>query len=89
VALFVGIATLGIGTGLSAAPLQSLMARDGPAAVVLLRTVERLGAVIGPLMAASLLPLLAYGGTMAAIGATMLTATLVFAAFSARERTPQ
>ena len=88
VALFVGIATLGIGTGLSAAPLQSLMARDGPAAVVLLRTVERLGAVIGPLMAASLLPLLAYGGTMAAIGATMLAATLVFAAFSARERTP-
>ena len=87
-ALFVGIATLGVGTGLSAAPLQSLMARDGPAAVVLLRTVERLGAVIGPLMAASLLPMLAYGGTMAAIGATMLTATLVFAAFSARERTP-
>jgi len=86
-ALFIGIATLGIGTGLSAAPLQSLMVRDGPAAVVLLRTVERLGAVIGPLMAGSLLPLLAYGGTMAAIGAAMLAATLAFAAFYPPERT--
>jgi hypothetical protein len=46
--------------------------------VVLLRTVERLGAVAGPLLAGSLLGLMAYGGVMAAIGAVMGVATLGF-----------
>lgn len=79
VALAVGIATLGIGTGLGAAALQSMIGRDGPPALVLLRTGERLGAVAGPLFAGSLFGLLAYGGTMAAIGVVVLTAILIFA----------
>jgi len=77
-ALMIGIATLGLGTGLSAAALQALLARHGAAAVVLLRTVERMGAVAGPLLAGSLLGLMAYGGVMAAIGAVMGVATLGF-----------
>jgi predicted MFS family arabinose efflux permease len=84
-ALLVGIATLGLGTGLSAAALQASVARDGLGAIVLLRTVERLGAVIGPLLAGSLLAMLAYGGVMVAIGSVMLAATLLFAAASANE----
>ena len=85
-ALIAGIATLGIGTGLSAAALQSLVGREGPAALVLLRTVERLGAMIGPLLAGSLLALVAYGGVMAAIGAVVIAATLVFAALNGSKR---
>ena len=84
-ALAVGIITLGIGTGLSAAPLQSMIGRDGPPALVLLRTGERLGAVAGPLFAGSLFGMLAYGGTMAAIGAVVLTAILVLALSSNRK----
>ncbi|TXH46826.1 MAG: MFS transporter, partial [Burkholderiaceae bacterium] len=78
-ALVAGIAALGIGTGLGAAALQSMIGRDGPPALVLLRTGERLGAVAGPIFAGSLFGLMAYGGTMAAIGAVVLTAILVFA----------
>lgn len=77
--LLAGIVTLGIGTGLGAAALQALIGREGPGALVLLRTGERLGAVAGPLFAGSLLGLLAYGGTMAAIGAVVFAAILVFA----------
>ena len=77
--LFAGIVALGLGTGLSAAALQALASRDGPAAIVLLRTVERLGAVIGPLFVGSLLAVTAWGGAMATVGATMLVATLAFA----------
>jgi predicted MFS family arabinose efflux permease len=84
-ALFAGIAALGLGTGLSAAALQALVARDGPGAVVLLRTVERGGAVVGPLLAGSLLALWAYGGVMVAIGAVMFTATAVFVLAGGRE----
>ena len=87
-ALVVGIATLGIGTGLGAAALQSMIGRDGPPALVLLRTGERLGAVAGPLFAGSLFGLLAYGGTMAAIGAVVLTAILVFALSNGKEPAP-
>ncbi|WP_374481960.1 MFS transporter [Zoogloea sp.] len=85
-ALFAGIAALGIGTGLSAAALQAMLGRNGPAAVVLLRTVERLGAVIGPLLAGSLLTLAAYGGVMAAIGALVILASLGFAFLQTQER---
>ncbi|HMV19030.1 MAG TPA: MFS transporter, partial [Rhodocyclaceae bacterium] len=77
--LFAGIVALGLGTGLSAAALQALASRDGPAAIVLLRTVERLGAVIGPLFVGSLLAVTAWSGAMATVGATMLVATLAFA----------
>jgi len=85
-ALFAGIAALGIGTGLSAAALQAMLGRSGPAAVVLLRTVERLGAVIGPLLAGSLLTLAAYGGVMATIGALVIGATLGFVLLRPQER---
>lgn len=85
-ALFVGIASLGIGTGLSAAALQAMVGRDGPAAVVLLRTVERLGAVIGPLLAGSLLTLAAYGGVMATLGVLVIAATLGFMLLQSQER---
>ncbi|WP_079432576.1 MFS transporter [Zoogloea sp. LCSB751] len=85
-ALFAGIAALGVGTGLSAAALQAMLGHHGPAAVVLLRTVERLGAVIGPLLAGSLLTIAAYGGVMATIGALVIGATLGFALLQALER---
>jgi len=77
-ALIAGVIALGIGTGLGAAALQSMVGREGPAALVLLRAGERLGAVIGPLLASSLLTLMAYGGAMAAIGSVVLAATFVF-----------
>ena len=79
IVVLAGIFSLGLGTGLSAAALQALLARDGPGAVVLLRTVERLGAVVGPLLAGALLGAFAVGGVMAVLGAVMLGATLVFA----------
>ena len=85
----VGIITLGIGTGLGAAPLQSMIGRDGAPALVLLRTGERLGAVAGPLFAGSLFGMLAYGGTMAAIGAVVFTAILVLAlSWNQKDSTP-
>ena len=46
------------------------------------------GAVAGPLFAGSLFGLLAYGGTMAAIGAVVLTAILVFALSNGKEPAP-
>ncbi|TXG98655.1 MAG: MFS transporter [Zoogloea sp.] len=88
-ALVVGIITLGIGTGLGAAPLQSMIGRDGAPALVLLRTGERLGAVAGPLFAGSLFGMLAYGGTMAAIGAVVFAAILVLAlSWNQKDSTP-
>ena len=88
-ALVVGIITLGIGTGLGAAPLQSMIGRDGAPALVLLRTGERLGAVAGPLFAGSLFGMLAYGGTMAAIGSVVFTAILVLElAWNQKDSTP-
>ncbi len=83
--LVAGIAALGIGTGLGSAALQSLVGREGPAALVLLRTGERLGAVAGPLFAGSLLTVMAYGGTMAAIGGVVLAAIAVFALSGTRK----
>ena len=75
-----------VGLGLLAR--WALASRDGPAAIVLLRTVERLGAVIGPLFVGGLLALTAWGGAMAAVGATMLCATLAFALWARADGPP-
>jgi MFS family permease len=91
-AVWIGIATLGIGTGLATAPMQALAseigARAGASSVaVVLRTVERLGSVIGPLWAGVWLAATGWSGAMAAIGLTVLAGTLL--CLAARDgRTP-
>jgi MFS family permease len=81
-AVWTGIAALGIGTGLAAAPMQALAseigARAGATSVaVVLRTVERLGSVIGPLWAGAWLVSGDWRGAMAAIGVAVLAGTLL------------
>lgn len=88
--IWAGILTLGIGTGLASAPMQALAteigARTGadsnvssPATsvAVILRTLERLGSVIGPLWAGVWLATTGWGGAMAAIGLVVLSGTLL------------
>ena len=74
--LLIGILSLGLGTGLSAAALQAQLGQQGPAAIVLLRTVERLGSVLGPLVAGAMLGHTDYQDTMVLLGLIMLGATL-------------
>lgn len=81
-ALWAGIVSLGIGTALSAAPMQTLAVQlagqDSPTPVlVALRTLERLGSVIGPLIAGGLLVWLPHHLAMTAIGAIALAGTLI------------
>lgn len=81
-ALWAGIAALGIGTGLSAAPMQALAVqiagRDSPTSVlVALRTLERLGSVAGPLIAGALLGWMPPPLVMLAIGAIVLAGCLL------------
>lgn len=81
-AVWTGITTLGIGTGLAAAPMQALAseigARAGATSVaVVLRTVERLGSIIGPLWAGAWLVSGDWRGAMAAIGIAVLAGTLL------------
>jgi MFS family permease len=76
VGLTIGIVGLGIGTGLSAAALQAHLSQQGPAAIVLLRTLERLGAVLGPLLAGWMLGGGSYQDTMLMLGVITLAATL-------------
>lgn len=80
--IWAGILTLGIGTGLASAPMQALAteigARTGATSVaVVLRTLERLGSVIGPLWAGLWLGMTGWGGAMAAIGLVVLAGILV------------
>lgn len=80
-AIWAGILTLGIGTGLASAPMQALAseigAKTGATSVaVILRTLERLGSVIGPLWAGVWLASTGWGGAMAAIGLVVLAGTL-------------
>lgn len=74
--LLIGIVSLGLGTGLSAAALQAQLGQQGPAAMVLLRTLERLGSVLGPLVAGAMLGHTDYQDTMVLLGLIMLGATL-------------
>jgi len=81
-ALWLGITSLGVGTGLAAAPMQALATEIGAAAgatsvAVVLRTLERLGSVIGPLWAGLWLAKMGWQGAMVAIGAVMLVGTLL------------
>jgi predicted MFS family arabinose efflux permease len=81
-ALWLGIASLGVGTGLAAAPMQALATEIGAAAgatsvAVVLRTLERLGSMIGPLWAGLWLATMGWSGAMIAIGAVMLAGTLL------------
>lgn len=83
-AIWVGIIALGLGTGLSAAPMQALaieLAEEGSATSVLvaLRTLERLGSVFGPLLAGVLLVWLPASGAMVVIGCFALLGTLLLA----------
>lgn len=87
--IWLGIAALGIGTGLATAPMQALAseigARAGATSVaVVLRTLERLGSVIGPLWAGIWLAAAGWGGAMAAVGLVVLAGTLL--CLAARER---
>ncbi len=80
--VWIGILTLGIGTGLASAPMQALAteigARTGATSVaVMLRTLERLGSFVGPLWAGVWLATTGWGGAMAAIGVVVLAGTLV------------
>lgn len=88
-AFWIGIVALGLGTGLSAAPMQTLavdIAGDGNPTPVLvaLRTLERLGSVIGPLIAAGLLAWLPYPLVMTALGTITFAGALLL--FTGRPR---
>lgn len=74
-ALMTGIFALGVGTGLSAAALQAQLGQQGPAAIVLLRTLERYGSVCGPMVAGLMLGMAGYPQAMLLMGAIMLAAT--------------
>ena len=82
--IWLGIAGLGIGTGIATAPMQALASELGAGAgagatavAVVLRTLERLGSVIGPLWAGLWLASSGWSGAMAAIGAAVLAGTLL------------
>lgn len=82
VAIWIGIACLGIGTGIATAPMQALASEVGAAAgatavAVVLRTLERLGSVVGPLWAGLWLAGAGWNGAMAAIGIVVLAGTLL------------
>jgi predicted MFS family arabinose efflux permease len=81
-AVWIGIASLGIGTGIATAPMQALASEVGAAAgatsvAVVLRTLERLGSVIGPLWAGVWFATAGWAGAMTAIGAAVLAGTLL------------
>jgi MFS family permease len=80
--IWFGIIALGLGTGISAAPMQALaieLADAGSATSVLvaLRTLERMGSVIGPLLAGVLLTWLPASGAMVVIGCCALLGTFL------------
>lgn len=88
-AILAAIVALGVGTGLASAPMQALASEIGEKAgatsvAVILRTIERLGSVAGPLWAGAWLAAHAYGGAMAAIGVLVLAGTLLCLAAAER-----
>lgn len=81
-AVWIGIASLGIGTGIATAPMQALASELGASAgatsvAVVLRTIERLGSVIGPLWAGVWFAASGWPGAMIAIGIAVLAGTLL------------
>jgi MFS family permease len=80
--IWTGITALGIGTGLAAAPMQALASEIGAQAsatsvAVVLRTVERLGSVVGPLWAGVWLAAAGWQGAVVAIGLAVLAGTVL------------
>lgn len=80
--IWLGIIGLGLGTGLSAAPMQALAVELGgkgsvTSVLVALRTLERFGSVIGPLLAGLLLGWMPATAVMVAIGALTLSGTVL------------
>jgi predicted MFS family arabinose efflux permease len=90
-AVWIGIASLGVGTGIATAPMQALATEVGAAAgatsvAVVLRTIERLGSVIGPLWAGIWFAAAGWAGAMTAIGAAVLAGTLLCLAAGGKAR---
>ena len=86
--LIIGIVCLGISHGMSASPQLAVIPdicwiechRHGRTQVLaLLRTLERFGSVIGPLLAAAFLPLWGGTGAIVGLGAVVLVMAAVFA----------
>ncbi|MBL8470401.1 MAG: MFS transporter [Rhodocyclaceae bacterium] len=92
--LYIGIAALGAGTGLMSAPLQALAVEAGresgaPGAssvMAALRTVERLGAMLGPLVLGALNSRLDYDMVMVVTGAGVLACLVLFSVAQGRTR---
>lgn len=91
--LVIGIVLLGVSHGLSASPQLAAIPdicwiechRFGrPQVLALLRTLERVGSVIGPVLAAILLPVLGAQQAVVALGAVVTALALVFALFAGR-----
>ncbi len=87
-AILFGIVCLGVGTGIGAAALQALASETGShdgvvgttSVAVITRTMERLGAFVGPLYASALVGYLSFRGAMNGIGGLVIVATLLLAA---------
>lgn len=86
--LVIGIVGLGISHGMSAAPQLAAIPdicwiechRFGrPRILALVRTLERLGGIIGPLLAAAFLPLWGLKGAIVGLGAVVLALAMIFA----------
>ena len=89
--IVLGIALLGVSHGLSASPQLAMIpdvcwteCRNMGQTNVLafLRLAERVGSVIGPLLAAAFIPLFGYVGAVVALGWVVLGMSVVFAALS-------
>ncbi len=86
-AILFGIVCLGVGTGIGAAALQALASEMGSqdgvvgttSVAVVTRTVERLGAFVGPLFASALVGYMSFKGAMQGIGGLVIVATLLLA----------
>ncbi len=86
-AILFGIVSLGIGTGIGAAAMQALASEMGShdgvvgttSVAVITRTMERLGAFVGPLYASALVGYLSFRGAMQGIGGLVVLAILLLA----------
>jgi predicted MFS family arabinose efflux permease/HAMP domain-containing protein len=87
----VAIVLLGVSHGMSAAPQLAMIpdvcwtecrAMGQTNVLAFLRLAERVGSVIGPLLAAAFIPVYGYGGAVVALGVVVLGMSVVFAALS-------
>ena len=91
--LVIGIIALGISHGMAASPQLAAIPdicwiechRFGrPRVLALVRTLERLGSIAGPLLAAAFLPLWGMKGAVVGLGAVVLSMSMVFALVAGR-----